>query len=74
MGREPTRVYLILPDQEPPPKARIISQWLNQPEYTLILGGQLAKTKVIRVLMGFARCVPFRLGFIIELEDITEVC
>jgi len=67
-------VNLILPDQEPPPKAGIISQWFNQPAYTMTLVSQLAKTKNTRILMGFARRVPSRLGFIIELEDITEVC
>lgn len=67
-------VNLILPDQEPPPTAGIISQWFNQPAYTMTLVGQLAKTKNTRVLMGFARRLAPGHGFAIELEDITELC
>lgn len=67
-------VNLILPDQEPPPTAGIVSQWFNQPAYTMTLASQLTHTKNIRIIMGFARRLNASQGFAIELEDITDQC
>jgi KDO2-lipid IV(A) lauroyltransferase len=67
-------VNLILPDQEPPPTAGIISPWFGQPAYTMTLASQLTHTKNTRVIMGFARRLDASQGFAIELEDITEQC
>jgi KDO2-lipid IV(A) lauroyltransferase len=67
-------VNLILPDQEPPPTAGIISLWFDQPAYTMTLASQLANTKNTRIVLGFARRLDASEGFAIELEDITELC
>jgi len=67
-------VNLILPDQEPPPSAGIISQWFNHPAYTMTLANQLANTKNSRIVLGFARRLDNSQGFAIELEDITQQC
>jgi KDO2-lipid IV(A) lauroyltransferase len=67
-------VNLILPDQEPPPTAGIISPWFDQPAYTMTLASQLTHTKNIRIIMGFARRLDASQGFAIELEDITHQC
>lgn len=67
-------VNLILPDQEPPPAAGIISQWFGQPAYTMTLAAQLANTKNTRIILGFARRLKRSEGFVIELEDITQEC
>ena len=67
-------VSLILPDQEPPPSAGIISQWFGQPAYTMTLAAQLADTKNTRVILGFARRLANSEGFAIELEDISDLC
>ncbi|MGY8861023.1 MAG: lysophospholipid acyltransferase family protein [Pseudomonadales bacterium] len=67
-------VNLILPDQEPPPVAGIISQWFGQPAYTMTLASQLANTKNTRIILGFARRLDSSNGFVIELEDITDEC
>jgi KDO2-lipid IV(A) lauroyltransferase len=67
-------VNLILPDQEPPPTAGIISPWFDQPAYTMTLASQLAHTKNTRVIMGFARRLDASQGFAIEIEDITDQC
>ena len=67
-------VSLILPDQEPPPAAGIISQWFGQPAYTMTLAAQLADTKNTRVILGFARRLANSEGFTIELEDISDLC
>ncbi len=68
------QVNLILPDQEPPPQAGIISSWFNQPACTMTLASQLANTKNTRILMGFARRLESSQGFAIELEDISYEC
>ncbi|MDC9719191.1 MAG: lysophospholipid acyltransferase family protein [Gammaproteobacteria bacterium] len=67
-------VNLILPDQEPPPAAGIISQWFNHPAYTMTLASQLANTKNTRIILGYARRLDSSQGFEIELEDITDQC
>ena len=67
-------VNLILPDQEPPPAAGIISQWFGQPAYTMTLAAQLANTKNTRIILGFARRLKGSECFVIELEDITQEC
>jgi len=67
-------INLILPDQEPPPSAGIISQWFNQPAYTMTLASQLGNSKNTRVILGFARRLDASQGFAIELEDITDQC
>jgi len=67
-------VNLILPDQEPPPTAGIISQWFGQPAYTMTLAAQLTNTKNTRIILGFARRLPNSEGFSIELEDISDLC
>jgi len=67
-------VNLILPDQEPPAAAGIISQWFGQPAYTMTLAAQLANTKNTRIILGFARRLRNSEGFVIELEDITDFC
>jgi len=67
-------VNLILPDQEPPPTAGIISQWFGQPAYTMTLAAQLANTKNTRIILGFARRLPNSEGFVVELEDISDLC
>ena len=67
-------VNLILPDQEPPPTAGIISQWFGQPAYTMTLAAQLTNTKNTRIILGFARRLPNSEGFAVELEDISDLC
>ena len=67
-------VSLILPDQEPPASAGIISQWFGQPAYTMTLAAALADTKDTRIVLGFARRLQDSEGFVIELEDITQQC
>ena len=67
-------VNLILPDQEPPPTAGIISLWFDQPAYTMTLASQLANTKNTRIILGFARRLDASKGFAIELQDITDLC
>jgi len=67
-------VSLILPDQEPPTSAGMLSQWFNQPAYTMTLANQLANTKNTRIILGFARRLESSQGFALELEDITQQC
>ena len=69
-----SEVNLILPDQEPPPSAGIVSQWFGQPAYTMTLAAQLASTRNTRIILGFARRLKGSNGFAIELEDITQLC
>lgn len=68
------QINLILPDQEPPPTAGVISSWFNQPAYTMTLASHLASTQNTRLLLGFARRLESSQGFAIELEDISEEC
>lgn len=68
------QVNLILPDQEPPPSAGMVSQWFNQPAYTMTLANQLANTKNTRIILGFARRLESSQGFALELKDITQQC
>jgi KDO2-lipid IV(A) lauroyltransferase len=62
---------LILPDQEPPGSAAVEVTFFAQPAYTMTLAAQLAKSKDIQIILGWAKREGIGKGYTIELLDIT---
>jgi KDO2-lipid IV(A) lauroyltransferase len=62
---------LILPDQEPPGSAAVEVTFFAQPAYTMTLAAQLAKSKDIQIILGWAKREGIGKGYTIELVDIT---